>query len=214
MKSIGMMSGLCLVFLFTGLFAQNDPTSILLKNYRPVSLFEINRSKVTRARYTAIDMHSHPYANGAEEIARWVNNMDKSGIRKTIILTKANSAAFDSIYALYAVHADRFDLWCGFDLSGYLEPDFPSKAVLELERCAKMGAKGVGEISDKGSGLIRGVAPEMRLYLDDPRLDLLWRKCGELGLPVNVHVADPIWMYQPMDSTNDGLMNALSLAAR
>jgi predicted TIM-barrel fold metal-dependent hydrolase len=27
-------------------------------------------------------------------------------------------------------------------------------------------------------------------------------------MPVNVHVADPIWMYLPMDSTNDGMMNA------
>jgi predicted TIM-barrel fold metal-dependent hydrolase len=27
-------------------------------------------------------------------------------------------------------------------------------------------------------------------------------------MPVNIHVADPIWMYEKMDSTNDGLMNA------
>jgi hypothetical protein len=27
-------------------------------------------------------------------------------------------------------------------------------------------------------------------------------------MPINVHVADPYWMYLPMDSTNDGLMNA------
>ena len=28
-------------------------------------------------------------------------------------------------------------------------------------------------------------------------------------MPVNVHVADPIWMYQKMDETNDGMMNAV-----
>ena len=27
-------------------------------------------------------------------------------------------------------------------------------------------------------------------------------------MPVSIHVADPIWMYQAMDRTNDGLMNA------
>jgi hypothetical protein len=27
-------------------------------------------------------------------------------------------------------------------------------------------------------------------------------------MPINIHVAEPIWFYQPMDSTNDGLMNA------
>ena len=34
-------------------------------------------------------------------------------------------------------------------------------------------------------------------------------RCGELGMPVSVHVADPIWMYQKMDETNDGMMNAV-----
>lgn len=42
---------------------------------------------------------------------------------------------------------------------------------------------------------------------DDPRLDSLWEKAGELGMPVSFHTSDPIWCYQPMDSTNDGLMN-------
>jgi hypothetical protein len=36
----------------------------------------------------------------------------------------------------------------------------------------------------------------------------LFEKCAALKLPVNIHVADPYWMYLPMDSTNDGLMNA------
>jgi predicted TIM-barrel fold metal-dependent hydrolase len=36
----------------------------------------------------------------------------------------------------------------------------------------------------------------------------LFQKCAELGMPVSIHVADPIWMYEKMDSTNDGLMNA------
>jgi uncharacterized protein len=29
-----------------------------------------------------------------------------------------------------------------------------------------------------------------------------------LKMPVSLHVADPIWMYEPMDKHNDGLMNA------
>ena len=27
-------------------------------------------------------------------------------------------------------------------------------------------------------------------------------------MPISLHVADPIWMYQKMDAHNDGLMNA------
>ena len=29
-----------------------------------------------------------------------------------------------------------------------------------------------------------------------------------LGIPISIHVAEPIWMYQKMDASNDGLMNA------
>jgi len=46
------------------------------------------------------------------------------------------------------------------------------------------------------------------MHPDDARMDALWEKCGELGMPISLHVADPIWMYQKMDKTNDGLMNA------
>jgi predicted TIM-barrel fold metal-dependent hydrolase len=71
-----------------------------------------------------------------------------------------------------------------------------------------MGARGVGELGDKGKGLVYGQPKAWGMHLDDPRMDPLLEKCADLKMPVNIHVADPIWMYQPMDSTNDGLMNA------
>ena len=46
------------------------------------------------------------------------------------------------------------------------------------------------------------------MHLDDPKMMPLYKKCAALKMPVNIHVADPMWMYEPMDSTNDGLMNA------
>jgi predicted TIM-barrel fold metal-dependent hydrolase len=39
-------------------------------------------------------------------------------------------------------------------------------------------------------------------------MDALIDKCAELRLPINIHVGEPIWMYEPMDAHNDGLMNA------
>ena len=46
------------------------------------------------------------------------------------------------------------------------------------------------------------------MHADDPRMGPIWEKIAELGMPVNIHVAEPKWMYEKMDSTNDGLMNA------
>jgi predicted TIM-barrel fold metal-dependent hydrolase len=39
-------------------------------------------------------------------------------------------------------------------------------------------------------------------------MDARWDRCAQLGMPINIHVSDPIWSYQAMDAKNDGLMNA------
>ncbi|HEX9971170.1 MAG TPA: amidohydrolase family protein [bacterium] len=196
-------------FMFNLLHGQTPAEKILLKNYRPKSIYKIPISNIQKAKYPIIDLHSHPYAETPDQIAQWVKNMDDVGIEKTIILTFAVGARFDSIFAEYAKYPGRFDVWCGFDFTGYDRPDFGIRAVAELERCYRVGAKGVGELSDKGKGLSYGKPRTWSMHPDDPRMDPLFEKCAELKMPVNLHVADPIWMYQPMDSTNDGLMNAL-----
>ena len=189
--------------------AQSDVQNLLLKNYRPKSIYKVPVTHITKAKYSVIDMHSHAYARGPEAIAQWVKNMDEKGIEKTIILSKETGAKFDSVYALYAgKYPGRFEVWCGFDYTGYDKPGYGPAAVRELERCYMVGARGVGELGDKGKGLFYSTPKAYGMHLDDPRLDPLLKKCAELGMPVNIHVADPIWMYEPMDSTNDGLMNA------
>lgn len=187
---------------------QASPETILLKDYRPTSLYKIPITEVSKARFPIIDMHSHAYAKTPEEIAEWVRNMDEVGIEKTIILSGTTGQEFDDIYRKYAVYPERFELWCDFDYTGYDQPGFGPHAVRELERCHQAGARGVGELHDKGKGLASGAMNAFGMHPDDARMDSLFERCGQLGMPVNIHVADPIWMYQPMDSTNDGLMNA------
>lgn len=185
-----------------------SPETILLKDYRPKSLYKIPVTEVHKAKFPVIDMHSHPYEKSSEEIAERVRNMDEVGIEKTIILTGATGKRFEEIYRKYAVYPNRFDLWCDFDYMGYKQPGFGSDAVRNLERCHQAGAKGVGELHDKGKGLTSGEMNAYGMHPDDARMDSLFERCGQLGMPISIHVADPIWMYQPMDNTNDGLMNA------
>lgn len=187
---------------------EDDPTKILLKDYRPKSIYKIPVTKIERAKFPAIDMHSHPYAETPKEIEDWVKNMDLAGIEKTVILTMTTGTEFDEIFKKYSKHGERFEVWCGLALERYDKPGFGPDAVRELTRCHEAGARGVGEIHDKGKGLESGKSKAPGMHPDDARMDSLWDKCGELGMPVNIHVADPIWMYQKMDRFNDGLMNA------
>jgi len=186
------------------------PETLTLSQYRPESAYHIPKTVVEKPAFPVIDMHSHDYAASAAEIDAWVATMDKLGIEKTVVLSKLTGAAFDSLVVKYAAYPDRFELWCGIDYSGYDgDPGWSEHAVRELERCHEMGARGVGELGDKGEGLIYSEpTPGYGLHMDDPALMPVWEKCAELDMPVNVHVAEPYWMYLPMDSTNDGLMNA------
>lgn len=188
--------------------AQN-PEQILLKDYRPKSIYKIPVTQISKSKYPVIDMHSHVYANTEKELKQWVKTMDEVGIEKTIVMTQLTGNQFDSVYAVYSKYGNRFELWCGFDYTGYPNVGWVEHAMKELERCFKVGAKGVGELGDKGLGEVNSLPiPGLGLHFDDPQLKPLFEKCAALKMPVNIHVADPYWMYLPMDSTNDGLMNA------
>jgi predicted TIM-barrel fold metal-dependent hydrolase len=181
--------------------------SLLLRDYKPESIFVIPETVVLKARYPAIDMHMHAPREGNLDsiVLAQIKNMDESGVQKTILFC-GTGKTFDKFASVYGKFPDRFELWCGFDLTGYNEPGFGPSAIAELERCVSLGARGVGEISDKGSGLSRGTGPAM--HLDDPRMDPVLEKLADLRLPINVHTGDPKWMYEPMDEKNDLLFEA------
>jgi predicted TIM-barrel fold metal-dependent hydrolase len=185
-----------------------SPEELLLKDYRPRSIYRIPQTVVEKAKYPLIDMHTHAYAKTARQVDQWVRTMDEVGIDRVVILSTATGKEFDEIYARFARYPDRFEVWCGFDYTGYDKAGFGPAAVKELERCYKVGARGVGELGDKGKGMFYCKPQAWGMHIDDERMDPLLEKCAELGMPVNIHVADPMWMYEKMDRTNDGLMNA------
>ena len=130
-----------------------SPENIRLNDYRPVSIFNIPKTDVLRAAFPVIDMHTHAWQLQLD-VRQWVSRMDAANIEKSVVLTFETGAGFDAVVQQYAQYADRFDLWCGFDYTGYDQGDdgWTDHAVAELERCHRMGAKGVGELGDKALG--------------------------------------------------------------
>ena len=208
---IAIFLGLFLVLSLYRIFRKNPttPADLLLKDYSPVNIYNVPRAKILKGKYKIVDMHSHDYfAESPAQIKQWVKTMDELRIERTILLTYSHGAKFDSLMKVYSKYPGKFELWCGFDYTSYDKPGFGPGAIKELERCYKLGAKGVGELGDKGKGLFYCTPRAFGMHIDDPRMDPLLEKCGELGMPINIHIGDPVWMYLQMDSTNDGLMNA------
>src|SRR5438477_6680879 len=159
--------------LFAGTNA--GPEQLLLKDYKPRSIYHIPETRIEKARFPAIDVHSHDYGRTREEVERWVRTMDAVGLEKTIILSGATGKKFDDAMSRYGPHSNRFAVWCGIDYTGLAQPGFGPGAVAELERCRKAGASGVGELSDKGRGL-GATINQLGVHIDDPRMDLVLEK--------------------------------------
>ncbi|HEU5145688.1 MAG TPA: amidohydrolase family protein [Chryseosolibacter sp.] len=173
--------------------------SVLLKDYAPRSSVVGQKTFLPKAKFPVIDVHVHNYPGRAEgkdpvkALTEWVQTQRDAGITTSVVLTSATGNEFDELVKLYLDNfPDQFQLYCGLEKNGIDEPDYPERAVAELERCYKKGARGVGELSDKGFGLTRDkdLAADKRLHADDARLDPFWRKCAVLKLPVNIHIAD------------------------
>ncbi|VAW25131.1 amidohydrolase 2 [hydrothermal vent metagenome] len=184
---------------------------ILVKDYAPRSSVVTQETFVPKAKYQVIDSHVHVLARTPEEVADWVKTMDEVGIETSLVLTGVTGDEFDALVdSLPKAFPGRFQLYCGMDKTNIDKPDYSERVVAELERCYTKGAIGVGEITDKGYGIVSpkfdgnydkpaSLPRNKRLHPDDDRLDNFWGKCAELGMPVSLHVADHPSCWTPLD---------------
>lgn len=211
--------------------AQISPDQLLLKDYRPKSVYKIPVSDIKKAKYPIIDTHHHSRVKTPQDVEAQIKVMDAVGVETTVAFSGIGEA-FDGNYRLFSKYPKRFDVWCGLNMADVDQPGFGPATIKELERCRKVGALGVGEVTDKGMGIggqlggspnwqgtrpaggggsgPRGGPAKKGLHPDEPRMDPIWQKCAELGMPINLHMSDPYWSYLPQDKYNDGLMNGFS----
>jgi len=195
-----------------GVSAEPGPMdAILLKDHAPGSSVITTETFVPKSRYPSIDSHVHVVGRTPEEISEWVRTMDEVGMEISLVLTGAIGDEFDQLYDSFCkAYPGRFKLYCGMDKTDTENPDYPERVVKELIRCHEKGAIGVGEITDKGFGIVSpqydgnyakmaSLSRDKRMHPDDARLDAFWDKCGELKMPVNLHVADHPSCWTPLD---------------
>ena len=87
--------------------------------------------------------------------------------------------------------------------------DLPDDVIAKLEADVRtMSVPGVSEVIDKGSGVYgHALVPEPRgkVFVDDEPMMPIWRTAARLKLPVLLHVAEPIWFYEPIDGNHEFL---------
>jgi predicted TIM-barrel fold metal-dependent hydrolase len=161
-----------------------------------------------RKEKRTIDLHMH-IDGTPERFDRAVRIMDRSGVGIGVNLSggvvthkDGEKSPFEKIKALAdSRYPGRFIHYMNLDYDGWEEPGFSEKAVAQIVEGHRLGAAGFKEY--KRLGLFMRDSKGELYRIDDPRLDAMWDKCGELGMPVSIHVADPRAFWLPFDENNE-----------
>jgi predicted TIM-barrel fold metal-dependent hydrolase len=99
------------------------------------------------------------------------------------------------------VAPSRIALFTNVSFKEIGKPNWSDEAVRQLGEDVLNGAKGLKIYKSLGMSIndIEG----NRVTINDPRMDPVWAKCGELGIPVIIHAADPKQFWEPHDETNE-----------
>ena len=108
--------------------------------------------------------------------------------------------------------AGRFVVFTNVRFEGIDEPDWVDRTLAQLEADVENGAKGLKIY--KNLGLTAKDSKGDRIATDDPRIDPIWAKCGELGIPVLIHTGEPAPFWQPKDAENERLQELIERPER
>lgn len=161
-----------------------------------------------RAERRLVDLHQH-IGHGTQYLARAVRIIDQAGIGLGVNLSggtvthlEGAESDFQRNKRLADTHAPgRFLFYMNLDYAGWDEPDFAQKAVRQIEEGHRQGAAGLKEFKRLGLSLRDRSGALIRV--DDPKLDGVWKRCGELQMPVSIHVADPKAFWEPYNERNE-----------
>jgi hypothetical protein len=191
-----------------------DPRQLPLSEYRPVRAIRTPETLVQRSAVPAVDVHNH--------LGRWLSEdrgwmcpdvgalldvMDRCNLAHIVNLDGRWGAELRENLERYdEAHPGRFSTFCHLDwsvLANLDEAQAVSALLTQLSVSSQAGAKGLKVWKDLGLS-VRDPAGELVLP-DDPRLSSVFELAGELGLPVLIHVADPVAFFQPVDARNERL---------
>lgn len=184
-----------------------------VEEYEPRSSLVVPAHPVPRAKYPFIDVHSHqgnPTPAAAEELIR---AMDALNMGVMVNLTgRTGPQLVRGLEALAGRHPNRFVVFANVDFSGIDDPAFGRKAAEQLARDYQAGARGLKIF--KSLGMNVRFRDGRRVPTNDPRLDPLWAKAGELGIPVLIHTADPKQFWEPVDRFNERWLELKTIPSR
>ncbi len=149
-----------------------------------------------KTSYPVIDFHHHCDTPSLKAIEANLEVFDAVGVDKLAVLDGGwtKSTLFEWV-EIYKKHPDRLVLFANVDFSDVDKPTYSQDLVTEVVAQHHLGVQAIKIYKSLGL-FVRDRKGDL-MPVDDDRLDPFWSKCGDLGLPVLIHTADPKEYFFP-----------------
>jgi predicted TIM-barrel fold metal-dependent hydrolase len=187
-----------------------------IRLFRPRAELKVPQHHLKRAKFPVVDVHSHlrfKLPRAYADLDHFVQVMDRNNIAVNISLDGGlGERLTEHLEFVGKDHSDRCLVFANVDWVGDGDredpaswachrTDFARHIVTLLFQAKQEGVSGLKLFKQFGLGYKN---PDgSLLQIDDLRWDPIWRACGELGLPVIIHIADPAAFFRPIDETNE-----------
>jgi predicted TIM-barrel fold metal-dependent hydrolase len=189
-----------------------------LKDYKPKSMLQIHETQVARARFPVIDIHTHlsesaKYDKGIAMVSEreflatseeLLQVMDAKNVRTLVNLTGGYGKGLSDAIARYdKPHPGRFISFCEPIYEKFTDPKYPQLQADTIQQSHQAGARGLKILKTLGLYLRENITSGKLVKIDDRRFDPMWDACGELKIPVAIHISDPVAFFTPTDQYNE-----------
>ena len=184
---------------------RREPLDITIdfESYDPPSTLVVPENPKDHAKFPFVDVHSHHWRMAEMNLDELIVQMDSLNMQVVVNLSGRGGTALKGItdnIKKYG-HEDRIVVFTNINIRSILEPDWTENTVKQIEYDVANGARGLKIY--KSQGMTNTDSLGNRVQINDPRIDPVWEKCGELGIPVLIHSADPKSFWAPHDSLNE-----------
>ena len=177
--------------------------TVSFEEYDPPSSLVVPEHHVTSAKMPFIDIHSHHWRMGTQDLDKLIREMDSLNMRAIVNLSgrggKALKEMMDNIND--SGYGDRIFCFTNINIRSIDDPDFLESTLEQLRYDRSIGARGLKIY--KSQGMTNTDTAGNRIAINDPRLSPIFDLVGEFGWPVLIHYADPKQFWEPHDANNE-----------
>lgn len=199
--------------------AQDSPTvadpQLPLAEFRPQTRLRVKQTPLKSAKFPVIDLHTHFQIRTRHDptaLENFIAVMNRNHIALCISLDGILGTKLNEHIQFLERYPNRFAIFANIDFVGRgdrtrpetwecNQPEFVRLTCERLREASRLGICGLKFF--KQFGLEYRNSDGSLIKIDDPRFDPIWMTCGQLGIPIIMHTADPSAFFEPITPNNE-----------